>query len=266
MAYRFVYKVNMQTLIQPSSHRLFATQPPEAECLRPDDDTLMQRFARLSAKQREQFARRNNCYSWAAGDAVTLENDNPYGYPPQPGDGTGVPFAAFNFHGQRIKLLTLTQLLRLDGARPLYKSGPLSHERQIAMVMYNDHKHPGQTDYHFYAQGSNGLWSHKMGDEDPSHYDDEGRLITDPRRMALDGQLVRPLFFAIPKTGLRLALASAATARLWELSSLDRKVRKGIVQPAVVAEMQQKLAAPFIEKAGKTASRYQGRLAKVVRI
>jgi hypothetical protein len=41
------------------------------------------------------------------------------------------------------------------------------------------------TDYHFFRQDNNGLWSHKNGCDNATNKDDKGQLITDPEKAHL---------------------------------------------------------------------------------
>lgn len=40
--------------------------------------------------------------------------------------------------------------------------------------------HPDQNDFHWYRQDSDGCWSHKRGDSEPSRFDESGLMISDP--------------------------------------------------------------------------------------
>lgn len=127
--------------------------------------------------------RSHNCYTYAMDILQTpfshkikkfCKKDNGLCPRPQPGMKSGKP----DITGKKFTIQRLVKYIKLDF--PTFKKYPLNKKMpvkcyRIAIFLKEDY-----TDYHFYRQDYNGLWSHKDGWKTAKNKDAKGRLITDP--------------------------------------------------------------------------------------
>lgn len=213
------------------------------------EDDLMARFMARSLSERHHLVQNMNCYMWAAADH-DLHKENIFRTPDgkshyraiNPGDGAGIP--CLHYSDELISLTNLWQLVRTDQARtvhvkpdaPLPKLQP--HQRLIAGIVLE--YSTGIKDYHFMAQGSSGYWSHMRSKcTYPSFFDDDNKLITDPRQAYFDEHNApqRVLFFSVPQQGLPIKLDQDKVVSLY-----FNTIRKLEIQSSMRASAQEREA------------------------
>lgn len=190
-----------------------------------------------------------NCYMWAAADHdlhkvnifTTPDGKNRY-RAINPGDGAGIP--CLHYSDELISLTNLWQLARTDQARTVHvkPDAPLPElqpdQRLIAGIVLEYSS--GTKDYHFMAQGSSGFWSHMRSKYTyPSFYDDDDKLITDPRQAYFDEHNApqRVLFFSVPQQGLPIKLDQDKVVSLY-----FNTIRKLEIQSSIRASAQEREA------------------------
>jgi len=102
------------------------------------------------------------------------EEDNGLCPRPQPGMKSGKP----DITGKKFTVNRLVKYIKLDFPSvrkfSIKKKVPKEYYR-IAIFLKKDY-----TDYHFYREDDNGIWSHKDGWRTVKNKDSKGRLIRDP--------------------------------------------------------------------------------------
>ena len=104
----------------------------------------------------------NNCYNYA--------NNRDTGTYAQPGKAAGAQWSA-------ISCAAVREAAIADGLEPIsgYPSTVLGFKTGVALVVA-----PGY-DYHWYRLDEDGRWTHKVGGNVATPYDNSGNVITDPR-------------------------------------------------------------------------------------
>lgn len=135
---------------------------------------------------------------WWNNDPVRRANNNCYNYAnnlatntfAQPGRATGRPITALSCPG-------VQPSAQSDGLLPAANFVLPTLGWYVALVIW-----PGR-DYHWYRQDNTGCWSHKIGWSPVTPFDNNGRIITDPRTCARGNYTVFCTYM-ITRQGVRI--------------------------------------------------------------
>lgn len=164
----------------------------------------------------------NNCFSYAVGNKVTIEQyadrDHPAIRQPEPGDAIGLPTKIYSLaHGFKASTIcTLAAKMKMMPIKVADHDGlpEAPQGKRLVVMWFLPAAKAANAMYHWARQDpvdpanpkAPRVFTGKMADEVPSSRDSRGHVITDPRYAHFRAGQEGPFFFFVPEEGLDLAM------------------------------------------------------------